>query len=1002
MGALLALCLWTGVGVAGGLIRAIWPTLGAAKPLLWSLLGIGLGLLVFRFMVRPRLQLRAGGVGLAREVERRLGEQSLALVSAVQLSGAVAGGAASGGISLDLAAAHLQRVADRLGASDAHRLAPAGLARWPARALVGLLAATGLVAGMWPQAYAAGWTELFAGSQAAATPATQVLTTWVGDIQLEYRYPAYAGREDRRVEGTDGAILALPGTQVTLTARADRPIGSGQLALGEQGLPLRVVDGRTLLGQILVEQPGSYRFELTSQSGERWRSPRGHPIQVEADRPPRVRLERPRRDLVVRERDAVELLFDARDDIGLDEVRLVWRVVGRQDQAQRRVLKRLTGKDKRAVRMSHRWELASLKLTPGEQVQLFVEATDNDTVSGPKVGRSATVTLKVFSAAEHHRQLMTQVQAFWEQLLAGLADHLEREPSAAGDEPPELADHLKLHKGLSALSEQAGALLAKLRKDQLAWEPILDAVDNIRRTLVQNTDQLEWMLTAVGKQLDEPRPGQLRTLAALSTRRVGLMERDVLYLEDLLDLERLQDLERIAEDLNRAQRRLAELMERYRKAPDAETRREIEAQIARLKQQIAELMKRQREVLKAVRDEYFNPEALRKMMDQRDVMSALDKIQALMMEGKVDEAMKELERLQQQLDQLRQAIDRSKQDFGSQRYREMAEAMARLQAELNQITEQQQRVMDQTQEYRQRVEKRLAKSAGPDLEKVLERLRGRLDALRAKLDRVGPEGLDRFAAAERDQASEQARGLDQLLKATDLARSLEESGKLVGSTERLVASLDAIGDRAAEVKRNHEAASGAAADALHIYRELTRLLPSGRELLRGAEGQQVRALEKRQRELGQRLSQLRSKMAELNAKAPLFGPPVLQGMQRAGGSMRQASGRLGRLDPRAAWPHQRDAMGELEQIGEQMRKACKNCKGGGGMPLPMGHGGRGRGGEDFGGMGGDPSREPVEIPGEDQYEGPEAYRKALLDGMKDPVPEDYLQQVRRYYEELVR
>ena len=68
------------------------------------------------------------------------------------------------------------------------------------------------------------------------------------------------------------------------------------------------------------------------------------------------------------------------------------------------------------------------------------------------------------------------------------------------------------------------------------------------------------------------------------------------------------------------------------------------------------------------------------------------------------------------------------------------------------------------------------------------------------------------------------------------------------------------------------------------------------------------------------------------------------------------------------------------------------------MPLPMG---MGMGGGSGGG-GGDVSYRPVEIPGPDEYEPPEAFRKALLEGMKDPVPEAYRQQVRRYYEELVK
>jgi hypothetical protein len=70
------------------------------------------------------------------------------------------------------------------------------------------------------------------------------------------------------------------------------------------------------------------------------------------------------------------------------------------------------------------------------------------------------------------------------------------------------------------------------------------------------------------------------------------------------------------------------------------------------------------------------------------------------------------------------------------------------------------------------------------------------------------------------------------------------------------------------------------------------------------------------------------------------------------------------------------------------------------MPLPMGMGADA--GMDMGGPGNADTWRKVEIPGPDEYEPPEAFRKALLEGMKDAVPEIYRQQVRRYYEELVK
>ena len=156
-------------------------------------------------------------------------------------------------------------------------------------------------------------------------------------------------------------------------------------------------------------------------------------------------------------------------------------------------------------------------------------------------------------------------------------------------------------------------------------------------------------------------------------------------------------------------------------------------------------------------------------------------------------------------------------------------------------------------------------------------------------------------------------------------------------------------------------------------------------------------MEKQQAELGQRLQSLEKGMRQLNGKAPIFGPKMQLGMQQGRRFMQQAGGSLRAQDVPGAWSHQQDAVRELEQLQKSMDQAGKQCKQGG-MPLPMGY----RMGPGPGDGQGDASREPVEIPKAEDYEPPEAFRKELLDGMKDPVPEAYKPQVRHYYEELVR
>ena len=54
------------------------------------------------------------------------------------------------------------------------------------------------------------------------------------------------------------------------------------------------------------------------------------------------------------------------------------------------------------------------------------------------------------------------------------------------------------------------------------------------------------------------------------------------------------------------------------------------------------------------------------------------------------------------------------------------------------------------------------------------------------------------------------------------------------------------------------------------------------------------------------------------------------------------------------------------------------------------------------GMGMRSEREPIKIPGADEYRPPKEFRKDILDAAKREPPSEYREQVRRYYEELIQ
>jgi hypothetical protein len=125
-------------------------------------------------------------------------------------------------------------------------------------------------------------------------------------------------------------------------------------------------------------------------------------------------------------------------------------------------------------------------------------------------------------------------------------------------------------------------------------------------------------------------------------------------------------------------------------------------------------------------------------------------------------------------------------------------------------------------------------------------------------------------------------------------------------------------------------------------------------------------------------------------------------MGEAQEEMQGAAGELGQRNPQRSHGHQRQAMDALARFRAGMEQMAQRQRGQGqegeGMPMPfaMESGGREEG------DGRDPSQERVEIPGEEAYKAPEAFRRDLMEAMKQGSPDTYKGEVSRYYQELVK
>ncbi|BDG09621.1 DUF4175 domain-containing protein [Anaeromyxobacter paludicola] len=981
------------------------------------------------------------------------------LVSAVELERERAEIAADGRYSVALLDAHLDDTARRAVAVDLSRAIPS----LPARRALGALGAMaalhllGLALGWKP--LAAGWTLLTARGAAALAARADPIT---GDVELVYRYPAYMSRAPRTLSGTGGEVSAPRGTEVTLRTRADRDVAEAEIVLEESGaaplaappqpspperggsaaappqaspsaplipspapagegqgggaaprsriIPVTVQDRRGLTASFQVDAPGSYRFRF--KKGRRVVA-EGPPIPVvlEPDAFPEVRITAPAAELEVRSTDPVRVDWSASDDYGLSDLTLVTKLPAGDEE--RRPLKQFS--ETRREGGSLLLDLAAYRLAEGEKLLYWLEVRDNDAVSGPKRAASATHAVKLYSEAEHHRALLEQARALWEQLVGLLGDRLAfrgGEDRAWTD--TRAAQALALDARAKKLHQDVREAALAMKKERAAPKELPAALANVAAGLRAAEQQLTALHQTVARMLQfspGETGGQLQRRAAdLDDAMDAELEKDVLYLEQLLDRRRAEDLLHLAQDLAARRRDLAQLLDQYKQSPSDAAKKQLLAEIGRMKRRMQEMAQRMAELAKGINDEHMNAEALAELQKSRDLAGGMDEVEKKLAQGDLEGAMKALDAMGSAMQDMLAGLERTAGEPGRRNAGLMKEMLA-FKDELGKVRAEQQQVESETgairQQYRKKVGEKLAQLKGQTrkLQQLAEQARREVEASRQAV----PQRPDDDAQQARDRLGDAGRALG----AQDLDAALDSARRAAAPLQRLATSLE---DEARFARlgqlgqprdaRQLEEAARHAGKALPLARELRQqleqLFPDPKGLLGKAQQEQLDRLSKRQDGLQRRAGELRQKLSELAQKAPVFPPEADQQMSEAQGEMMQAAGELAQRDPQRGQGHQRQAMDSLDRFQKGLEEVAKNARpggGGDGFPFPFGQTqpGSGQGdGEDA------PSPEKVEIPGAEAYKAPEEFRKDLLDAMKQGAPQTYEGEVKRYYQELVK
>jgi hypothetical protein len=967
---------------------------------------------------------------VARFVGRH--EPSIAsdLLSAVELGGGAGEGlgdgfghAGRGRVSRELTFAFLAQTAGRVasvdpGALDA-RGARASLQRATAVLGLGLLLCAGLAIAM-PAQVGEGWQRLGSGLvlDPASGPfagASMAVGPLVGDMRITLEYPAYTQRPPQVLSSTSGDFVAVPGTTVTIETWAVEPVSRARLIFGvpagpagapaasagapaspsgaepqslappaspvapdapdEVDMPVGP-DGRALQARFPVVRPAVYRFWIESARGERRVESQPRRIEIEADTPPVVALYAPADDLDVTRLERIELAYIAEDDYGISQVSLVWESRGK---VERKALPLATTPAQRRAQSKLIWDLAELTLEPGVPVSYHLEVEDNDTVMGPKVSRSRSFVLRVFSPREQHEQLIARQRELFEKMLGHLGGRL------VAPEAPEVDVHAHriLARDTEGLVVEIGTLLAALAEDELA-----DA--GLRKTLDSMRGRLDGLARAASEALGKvdlaapARPAGTR-LAQASARLVTELEDDVLLLADWLDRQNMENLLAISDEVEGHQERLRRLFDELERTGSTEIMAEIEREMRALEQRLAEMSHERGNLPEDVLDRFMHAEAL----PGDEAQDCMAEVRARLQAGDAAGAREQMERCMLGLAQAAESMEQSLRALRGERFTEEERRFAQMMNELGDLAYDQKQLAGDADELWERYAARADELMRDNMDETRREVMGTLDKLRRRLDQVPPDDLTPFAQEELDVVEARLADVESMLRDGDMAESLSMARQAQEGIEIMQEELEAAlldeqdepwGERTREAASKLRRAQPLARD---LVEELEAHTPSPDEIMSPADRQQLERLRRQEQAMGERARRLGERVQQMGDSLPgEAGQAVAGGLEQAGAQMGRASDRMKRRDPSGARHEARGAAETLQRTLEGARGAARRQQAAGQAGL---------------------RDEPIRIPGAEEYRAPEEFREDILEAMKrEQAPEGFGEMVKRYYEELIR
>lgn len=555
----------------------------------------------------------------------------------------------------------------------------------------------------------------------------------INNLSLILEFPAYTKLKKKIL--TNGSLKALPGTEVQVTGNSNLPVKRAELVVNNHDhFAMTVNESKNLKGSFLLSEKGHYQFRVTPPTGEKILLKEKYSIELEQDKPPQVILFPVNPKPVYYETDSVQIFYEAHDDFGIRQIDLIAQI---NDTTLTKNIKRFKQSEKDSTG-NFAWSLSLENLQPGDKVQYFLEIKDNDNVTGPNTGQSEIYSFTIFDSRKEQENLVRLQEELSEKMIALLANGLVEGEVLKTTTTNALYGKKLLASHADALIDVIG--LAKRIRNQAKDfdsfpQPYLTLLSSIINGLTAiREDQIDTINKIQGTIL-KPTPAifTIESIEILNNRMVSHLEQDILYLIKMTNRQKMDQVMDLENQLSQLTQALQEEFENIRDKKAPLTPNQLKSKLNEIQQTLQKMMDKLSQQNQTSPDEFLNPKA-HKSLNLDETMASLEKIKDLASQGKMDEALEQLEKVAEDLRQLANQLDQANSSMDSLVDNQIMEQINESVVKLESLEKKQKEVIRNTSEINQKLRANQAKQFESLIKSFFDALKKDVNAIQDILE----------------------------------------------------------------------------------------------------------------------------------------------------------------------------------------------------------------------------------------------------------------------------